>query len=69
VFRWDYLKNPSDATGDTRAYDENRYTFGLNYWFNSSTAIKAAYQIDNVRDPQKVQEGIDKFMMQMAIGF
>jgi len=69
VFRWDFIDNPSDATGTTKSFEENRYTLGINYWVNPSTVLKVAYQIDDVDDPQGVQKDSDALLLQAAMGF
>lgn len=68
VFRWDFLDNPSDSSGAAN-WDEDRYTFGINYWLNPSTVWKFAYQIDDVDDPTNAKSSSDAFMMQLAMGF
>lgn len=69
VVRYDWIDNPSDATGSAKAYDEDRFTFGVNYWLSHNAVIKAAYRIDNVDDPANVKEAVDAFMLQVAFGF
>jgi len=73
VFRWDFLNNPTGSVSGsidaTKAFDEQRYTLGINYWLNSSTVLKAAYQFDNVDDPQGAKSETNRFFMQAAIGF
>ena len=69
VFRYDFLDNPSDATGSAKAFDEKRATFGLNYWINPSTVFKVAYRLDNVDDPQSSRTEDDALLVQLAIGF
>ncbi len=61
VFRFDRLNQPNGS----EFYDENRYTVGMNYYFNPSTLFKFAYQFDdrmNSRDDNAL-------MFQAAIGF
>ena len=68
VFRWDMIDNPSGAPAAT-AYDEKRWTFGLNYWLGSSTVIKAAYQFGDRRTPGEGREDVNAFLFQAAMGF
>jgi len=62
VFRYDRLDNPSGAP---ESFDEQRFTFGLNYWFNASTVLKAAYEIDDKSEGRDA----NAFLTQIAIGF
>ena len=62
VVRYDWLDNPDDAP---ESFDEQRYTFGLNYWLTPSTVLKAAYQMDD----KDGAEDTDAFLIQAAIGF
>src|SRR5256885_11294834 len=43
VFRYDRLNQLHTPVG----FDEQRWTFGLNYWLTPSTVIKAAYEVDD----------------------
>jgi hypothetical protein len=63
VVRYDWLNNPNDAP---ESFDEQRYTFGLNYWLTPSTVLKTAYQMDN-KDSGASDD--DAFLVQAAIGF
>ncbi|MCK6372264.1 MAG: hypothetical protein L6Q83_13255, partial [Gammaproteobacteria bacterium] len=45
VFRYDWLDLPADAPLNV---DEQRSTIGLNYWLTPSTALKAAYEFDDL---------------------
>lgn len=63
VFRYDFVDQPSKAP---TAFDESRYTFGLNYWFNPSTVLKFAYQVDA---KSGATMNNDAFMIQFALGF
>src|SRR5437762_7819011 len=47
-------------------FDEERWSFGLDYWLMPSTVIKAAYEIDEKNGSGRDQ---DAFMLQVAIGF
>jgi hypothetical protein len=68
VCRWDTINNPSGAPAAT-AYDEQRWTFGLNYWLGSSTVIKAAYQFGERKTPGAGSENVNAFLLQAAMGF
>jgi len=48
------------------AFDEERWSFGLNYWVTSSAVIKAAYELDNKNNGARDQNA---FMLQVAVGF
>ena len=62
VVRFDRLNQKNTPVG----FDEDRWTFGLNYWINPSTVVKAAYEHDH-------QNGLgqsgDAVLLQFAIGF
>lgn len=62
VVRYDRLNQLHTPVG----FDEQRWTFGLNYWLTPSTVIKAAYEFDDKNGGARDQ---DAFMMQMAVGF
>jgi len=47
-------------------FDEERWSFGLDYWLSPSTVIKAAYELDNKNGGARDQ---DAFMLQVAVGF
>jgi hypothetical protein len=47
-------------------FDERRWTFGMDYWVNSSTVFKAAYETD--RQNGLGQNG-DAFWLQFVVGF
>jgi len=69
VARYDFLNNPTLATSG-KAYDESRWTFGINYWLSPNTVIKFAYQSDDIDDPASpTNNGNDAFMAQFAVGF
>jgi hypothetical protein len=63
VFRYDALDLPDDAP---EAHDEQRYTFGLNYWVSPSFVVKTAYQIDNKDGDADDQNA---FFIQTSLGF
>ncbi len=69
VFRFDWLDNPSDAGVASKSYDEERYTFGINYWVNPSTVFKVAYRFDNIDDPTNSKQDNDALLLQVAMGF
>src|SRR5437667_10349473 len=62
VFRYDRLNQLHTPVG----YDEQRWTFGLNYWLTPSTVIKAAYEVDDENGGARDQNA---FLMQAAVGF
>ena len=62
VFRYDRIDNPSGAPD---SFDEQLYTIGLDYWINSSTVLKTAYEID---DKSKGDDA-NAFVTQLAVGF
>jgi hypothetical protein len=62
VVRYDRLNQLHTPIG----FDEQRWTFGLNYWLTPSTVIKAAYEFDDKNGGARDQ---DAFMMQTAVGF
>ncbi len=66
VVRWDTINQPRGAPMDT---DEDRWTFGLNYWLGPSTVLKAAYQFGERRSLMKGQEEVRAFLIQAAMGF
>lgn len=61
VGRYDTVDLPSRLNKD-----EDRFTLGLNYWFNPSTLFKLAYQFD---DHENAAREADAVMAQFAIGF
>ncbi len=61
VFRFDRLDQP----GNSGLYDENRYTVGMNYYFNPTTLFKFAYQFDDRRNAKDN----DMMLFQVATGF
>ncbi len=62
VARFDRFNQDKTPVG----FDENRYTFGLNYWLTPRTVFKAAYQVDD-----KNHGGSDNnaVLLQFATGF
>jgi hypothetical protein len=62
VVRYDRLNQLHTPVG----FDEERWSFGLDYWVTSSAVIKAAYELDNKNNGARDQ---DAFMLQVAVGF
>ena len=62
VVRYDRFNQLHTPVG----FDEERWSFGLDYWLNPSTVIKAAYEFDNKNGGARDQ---DAFMLQVAVGF
>src|SRR5438128_2824013 len=62
VFRYDRINQLHTPVG----FDEQRWTFGLNYWLTPSTVIKAAYEVDDKNGGARDQNA---FLMQAAVGF
>ena len=48
------------------AFDEERWSFGLDYWVSPSAVVKAAYEVDNKNGGAPDQ---NSFMLQVVIGF
>lgn len=65
VTRYDWLDLPSEQPD---AADNQRWTFGLNYWINSRTVLKAAYQTGQ-RSDHDGSENYSGFVFQAAVGF
>ncbi len=63
IFRFDQINQPADAPSHT---DEERYTWGLDYWLNPSTALKIAYMKDN---PDTSGTNQSTFMGEFVVGF
>ncbi len=61
VFRFDRLNQPNSSS----FYDENRYTVGMNYYFNPTTLFKFAYEFDDRRGAKDN----DTLLFQLATGF
>lgn len=66
VVRFDTLNLPAGAAENT---DEERWTFGLNYWLGQSTVLKAAFEFGHRDSPGTRREDIDGFLLQAAMGF
>ena len=66
VFRYDMVDEPNKAPG---AFDEQRWTFGLNYWLNQSTVIKAAYEFGHKTELGHGRKDVNEFLLQAAMGF
>ncbi len=66
VVRYDFLTQPDGAP---LAADEDRFTIGLDYWFNPKTVFKIAYEFDHVKDPTGLAERNNTFFFQVATGF
>lgn len=62
VVRYDRLNQLHTPVG----FDEQRWSFGIDYWLTSSAVIKAAYEIDNKNNGARDQNA---FMIQLAVGF
>jgi hypothetical protein len=62
VFRYDRINIPAAAPGGGT---EQRYTFGLDYWFDPRAVLKVAYECDDVTNAA----GSPAFMMQFGVGF
>jgi hypothetical protein len=62
VFRYDRLNVASNAPDGGF---EQRYTFGLDYWLNTSTVLKTAYEVDD----KEHGKNADAFFIQGAMGF
>jgi len=62
VGRYDYLSTPSTAP---EGGDIDRWTAGINYWFNSSTVLKLA--VDNVE--HEGEEARQNVMLMLGVGF
>lgn len=62
VVRYDRLNQLHTPVG----FNEERWSFGLDYWVTSSAVIKAAYQLDNKNGGARDQNA---FMLQVAVGF
>lgn len=60
--RYDRLNQLHTPVG----YDEERWSFGLDYWVSPSVVVKAAYEVDNKNNGARDQ---NDFMLQVAVGF
>jgi len=63
VFRYDRLDGPSAAPSG--GGHEQRYTFGVDYWLDSRSVLKFAYECDDVSNAG----GSPAYMMQFGVGF
>lgn len=62
IFRWDHLQQ---AAGGPGAFDEERWTLGIDYWVTSSMVLKGAYEWDKTHgEPNR-----NAFQLQVATGF
>lgn len=66
VVRWDLIDQPGGAPGEI---DQERWTFGLNYWFNPNTVVKAAYQFGEREDGHGDEQSFHGVLLQAAMGF
>lgn len=62
IVRYDMLNVPDEAPG---SFDEQRLTFGLDYWLTPSVVLKAAYEVDN----RKHEDDQNAFLLQLGFGF
>jgi hypothetical protein len=62
IFRWDHLSRAPSGLG---APEEERWTFGLDYWLGPGTVLKAAYEWDNPRG----ERNTNALFLQVATGF
>lgn len=62
VSRIDHIKTP---TNSPESLDENRYALGVDYWLDSRTLVKAAYDFDD----QKNNPSSNILLFQLATGF
>ena len=62
VVRYDRFNQLHTPVGN----NEERWSFGLDYWLTSSAVIKAAYEVDNKNNGARDQNAL---MLQVAIGF
>ena len=65
VVRRDLINQPD---GPPESTDERRWTFGLNYWLNSSTALKASFESGR-RTTDGVTDNTNGFRFQTVMGF
>lgn len=66
VGRYDRIDMPWSAPG---AFDEDRWSLGLNYWLGQSTVLKAAYEFGHRHSSESGRENVDSFVLQAAMGF
>lgn len=62
VVRYDRFNQLHTPVG----FDEERWSFGLDYWITSSSVLKLAYEVDDKNNGARDQNA---FMVQVAIGF
>jgi hypothetical protein len=62
VVRYDRFNQLHTPVG----FDEERWSFGLDYWVTPSAVIKVAYELDNKNGGARDQNA---FMLQTAVGF
>jgi hypothetical protein len=62
VVRYDRFNQLHTPVG----FDEQRWSFGLDYWITPSTVVKVAYEFDNKNHGARNQ---DAFLLQFATGF
>lgn len=63
IVRGDISKAPNAAPGGG---DENRLTFGIDYWITPATVLKTAYEIDHRSNGEP---NGDAFLLQLSTGF
>lgn len=66
VLRRDMLNQPDEAP---EAADERRWTFGVNYWLNSSTAFKASFESNRRSEAGHDPETKRGIRLQAVMGF
>lgn len=66
VARRDLLLQPE---GPPESTDERRWTFGVNYWLNSSTALKAAFESGRRAEKGEPSESTQGVRLQAVMGF
>ena len=62
IFRWDHLSRAPSGLG---APEEQRWTLGLDYWLGPGTALKVAYEWDQLRG----QPNTNALFLQAVAGF
>ena len=62
VVRYDRLNQLHTPVG----FDEQRWSFGLDYWLTPSAALKISYELDDKNGGARDQNA---FLMQAALGF
>jgi len=66
VIRFDSVDLPSGAP---IGVDVDRWTFGVDYWVDSSSVVKLAYQTSDITDPSGTSTTENAFLIQFAMGF